>query len=335
MRPKMRWLEGVPGPEIAMARPWLSLLLPTNTVEARTIRAQPEIKDDMRNKSMIIALAAGAVALATTNLKAQGTNEMSSPTGRAQPGQRGQNWRQTGTADSSGASNLKSSNIIGLGVFTDSGTRLGTVQDLIVNLDNQSVPFAIVGYGGALGIGETRVAVPLTDLKWSGENKQLILPGTKDQFQAANSAPTGGWVAVAGEDWTKNVDRYYGEPSATSASRFERQPMSGMNGGRETVRNPSEQNGAGMFKGQTPGSYLGDTNGVAKPTDEALKSKVNSLIHQEAGDQADQIKVSIAKGVVTLNGTVQNEAQKKKLVHQIMNLPGVTRVEEDLTTQNH
>jgi sporulation protein YlmC with PRC-barrel domain len=320
-----------------MACPSLPLFPPTNTAGVRTIRAQRvQQRIIMRNKSMIIALVAGAVALATTNLKAQGANEMSPATRRPQAGLQGHNWKQTESASSSaGASNLKTSNIIGSGVFTDSGVRLGTVQDLIVNLDTHIAPFAIIEYGGTLGINETRVAVPLTDLKWSSETRQLILPATKEQFKTASTAPTGGWMAVVGQDWTKNVDRYYSQPSAAGTSRFERQEMSGMSEGREAVRNPSDEKGANSLDSQALGTDLANTNKVAKATDEALTTKVNSLIRQEAGDQANQIEVSITKGVVTLNGRVQSDAQKKKLVHQIMELPSVTRVEENLTTESH
>jgi sporulation protein YlmC with PRC-barrel domain len=289
----------------------------------------------MRKNSMIIALVAGGIALATTNLKAQGADEMLPPVGRAQTNQPDQNSKGFEPAhNSAGASNLKAKSIIGLAVRNDSGERLGAVQDLIVNLDTHSTPFAIVEYGGTLGIGETRVAVPLTDLKWSSEPRQLILTTTKEQFQAASPAPTGGWMAVADEDWAKNVDRFYGQPSATSSSRFERQEMPGMSEGREPVRNPSEQKGASELEGQLPGTNLGATNMVSKPIDEALTEKVNRLIRQAVGDQAGQIQATIANGVVTLSGSVPSETQRKALAHQIMELPGVAQVKDDLTVRS-
>ena len=37
---------------------------------------------------------------------------------------------------------------------------------------SHTVPFAIIEYGGTLGIGETRVVVPLTALKWSSEYRE-------------------------------------------------------------------------------------------------------------------------------------------------------------------
>jgi BON domain len=209
------------------------------------------------------------------------------------------------------------------------------VRDLIVNLDTHTAPFAIIEYGGTLGLGETRVAVPLTDLKWSGQAGQFICTATKQQFDSASSTPKGGWMAVLGEDWTKNVDRYYGQPSAMTVSRFERQETTGMNEGREAVRNPSEQKGARSLEDPQPAANLGTTNTLAKPTDEVLMTKVNSLIKQDLGNQASNIQVTIAKGVVTLNGKVATEAQKTMLEKQVKALPGVDRVQDNLITRSY
>jgi len=46
-----------------------------------------------------------------------------------------------------------------------------------------AAPFAIIGVGGFLGIGERNVAIPMDQLKVN--NKQLTLPGaTKDALKA-------------------------------------------------------------------------------------------------------------------------------------------------------
>ena len=199
----------------------------------------------MRNRNLITALVAGGLALATTNLTAQGTEETLPAKGAPQLGQQNQTSKATAPAGAfNGASDLKASSIIGLAVRNESGERLGKAEDLIVSMASHSVPFAIVEYGGALGIGVTRIAVPLSDLKLASEPRELILTATREQFQSASAVPTGGWAAVAGEDWLKNVDRFYGQPSMTDESRYERQAATGLAEGREPVRNAVEQKGA-------------------------------------------------------------------------------------------
>ena len=289
----------------------------------------------MRKMDILITLVAGGLALAPANLKAQGV-EQGLPTNRPpQAGYTREYSKATGPAQTSSmSSNLKASTIIGLPVCNDAGENLGKVQDLIVNLPTHSVGFAIVAYGGALGIGETRVAVPLTDFKWSSQPRELILATAKADFDSASSTPTGGWMAFTGESWMKNVERFYGQPSQTALSRFERQESSSLNEGMEPVRNPAERKGAIDLEQQITPTNPGAMSELSKPTDEALNTKVNSLIRQAMGDKADKIQVTTENGVVKLSGTVPDDTQKKKLVHQIQALPGVTRVEENLTTRS-
>ncbi len=205
----------------------------------------------MRKSYLITALLAGGLALTATNLTAQNANPAPAAKSQPQMGQPSQSCKPGEHANTTfGASDLKASSIIGLDVRNDINERLGTVQDLIVHMKSHSVPFAIVAYGGALGIGETRVAVPLTDLKWSSQPRGLILNATKDQFESASATPTGGWAAVANENCLKGVDRYYGQPSMTSQSQYERQAANTMEEGGEAVGNPSQQKGATGLAGE-------------------------------------------------------------------------------------
>ena len=107
---------------------------------------------------------AGAIALASTNLKAQGADEALPAKGPPQPGYQGV---APSTTDRAAApiesSDVKASSIIGLAVRNETGVRLGKVQDLIVSMASHTVPFAIVEYGGTLGIGQIRVVERVDD----------------------------------------------------------------------------------------------------------------------------------------------------------------------------
>lgn len=284
----------------------------------------------MRNRNLITALMAGGLALAATQMTAQGTVEALPPQGDPQLGHHSQSSKEATAAGApSAASELKASSIIGLLVRNESGERLGKASDLIVSMTSQSVPFAIVEYGGALGIGATRVAVPLSNLKLANEPRELILTATKEQFQSASAVPTGGWAAVASEDWLKTVDRFYGQPTIADQSRFERQEANGLAEGRESVRTPSEQKGATGLQDQRNAISPGSTNLITTLSDDYVLSKVKGVINQDEGSAASNIKVTVKNGVVTVKGKIANDAQKKMLVNQIKGLPGVDRVDDN------
>jgi hypothetical protein len=292
----------------------------------------------MRNRNLITAaLVTGGLALAAASLTARGAEDPLQTPSKPQPSHETHVSKEAQLAAAPAAgSNLKASSIIGLRVSNDSGERLGTVQDIIVNLESHSAPFAIVEFGGTLGLGATHVAVPLTDLKWSSDPKQLLLTATKDEFQSANPAPTGGWMAVSGEEWTRSVDKFYGQPSTIDKSRYERQEATGIMEGREPVRNPTEAKteakSAAELLNPTPGTVPEEKNLVAKPTDDELMTKVNGMVREDVGQDADDIQVTIKDGIVTLKGKVPSAAQKQALESRIKALPGVTRIEDNLET---
>ena len=289
----------------------------------------------MRNRNLITLLLTGSLALTAANLTAQRAEEAvptpgQPPLSDKTPSYTDKEAQQPAVAPDAGA-NLKASSIIGLPVRNESGERLGKLQDIIVNFESHSAPFAIVEFGGTLGIGATRIAVPMSELKWSSEPKQVLLTATKDEFQSANPAPTGGWMVVSGEDWTKHVDKYYGQPSSVDKSRFERHESTEVIGGRQPVRNPTEAKSANELLNPTPGTVPEEKNIVTKPTDEDLMTKVNSLVRGDVGQDADNIQVTVNDGVVTLKGKA-TASQKQALQRNIKALPGVTRIEDNLET---
>jgi hypothetical protein len=143
-------------------------------------------------------------------------------------------------------------------------------------------------------------------------------------------------MVVSGEDWTKHVDKYYGQPSSVDKSRFERQESTEVIGGRQPVRNPTEAHpteakSANELLNPTPGTVPEEKNIVTKPTDEDLTTKVTSLVRGDVGQDADNIQVTVKDGVVTLKGKA-TASQKQALERNIKALPGVTRIEDNLET---
>ena len=73
--------------------------------------------------------------------------------------------------------------ILGKGVYNDTGDKVGEINDLIVT-PTKAVSYAIVGVGGFLGMGEHEIAVPVGKLKQ--EQDKIVLHGaTKDALKAA------------------------------------------------------------------------------------------------------------------------------------------------------
>jgi sporulation protein YlmC with PRC-barrel domain len=281
----------------------------------------------MRNTNLIFRVMAGGMVMGATYPGAQSAGAPYNAyreSGQARP------LSTEREQPSASSLNLKASSIIGMPVRNDAGERLGKVQDLVVNLGSDMVPFAIIEYGGALGVAETRVAVPLNDLRCSNQDRELRLAATKEQLDAAISTPTGRWLAVAGQDWLRGVDRFYGQPQIAGQARFERQE-SEMNGGREPVRTPADQTGSSMQYPNT-GPSGQSISTMTKPADDQLAAQVNALVQQNVQNGARNVQVVIRNGVVTLRGRIPTVEQRDLLEKQIKALPGVDRVQDSMIT---
>lgn len=81
------------------------------------------------------------------------------------------------------------SNQLDFEVWTQDGQQVGEVEDMILDLDNRSVAYVIVGTGGFLEIGEKEIAVPWDSL----ELQTSTSVGTGTDTEPATSTPgTGG-----------------------------------------------------------------------------------------------------------------------------------------------
>ena len=230
--------------------------------------------------------------------------------------------------------NVKASSLIGQSLRSSNGEQLGTVKDVLVNLRTQSAPYAIVEANTPTGGNAPRIAVPLSELRWSQSDRQLSLNGTKTQFDAANASPTGAWPVLIGPDWSSTVDRFYGQPASGLMSRYEREEINGNQMGYEAVRHSSEQKGAIDLTTQPQSSPPGAMRSPNTITDQALMTRINGVVDQTQAGQPGNVQVSLRNGVVTLSGSVPNQAQRQQLGNQIRALSGVDRVENHLIVEN-
>lgn len=72
--------------------------------------------------------------------------------------------------------------VLGKAVYNDTGARIGNVQDLIIDPE-QNVSYVIIGAGGFVGMGQHDVAVPIAQIR--DEGGKIVMPGaSKDALKA-------------------------------------------------------------------------------------------------------------------------------------------------------
>jgi sporulation protein YlmC with PRC-barrel domain len=99
------------------------------------------------------------------------------------------------------------SEIVGTQVKNTQGKVLGKIDDLVFD-DEGRISFAILGYGGFLGIDQNFVAVPITSFSYAKEPRHFLINTAKQDIQ---SAPIFSKKALDNPNWANGFYRYFGQ----------------------------------------------------------------------------------------------------------------------------
>lgn len=80
---------------------------------------------------------------------------------------------------------IQASRVIGTSVYNEAGESVGTVKDIMLEKITNRIMFAVIGFGGFLGLGEKYHPVPWNTLDYNKEQGGYIIPYSKDELQAA------------------------------------------------------------------------------------------------------------------------------------------------------
>lgn len=104
---------------------------------------------------------------------------------------------------------LSASSIIGDSVTNVSGEDLGKIEDLMVDTDTGSVKYAVLSFGGFLGMGDKLFAVPLETLTLNPAEKCFIMNATKERLETAPGFDKDNWPNTADPEWQRAINQYY------------------------------------------------------------------------------------------------------------------------------
>jgi sporulation protein YlmC with PRC-barrel domain len=83
---------------------------------------------------------------------------------------------------------ITASRVLDTDVFDASGHKIGEVKDIVLDKTSNNIMFAVVGFGGFLGMGERYHPVPWSELDYRKDQDGYVVNLTKDQLQAAPNA---------------------------------------------------------------------------------------------------------------------------------------------------
>lgn len=105
--------------------------------------------------------------------------------------------------------------LIGMKVISTDGESLGKIEDVVVH-SNGKDSYAVLSFGGTLGLGDKLFAMPWSvlhsvepDKAKKDSTQTLVLPLAKERFKTAPGFDKKNWPNLANPDWTKDIDAFY------------------------------------------------------------------------------------------------------------------------------
>jgi len=92
---------------------------------------------------------------------------------------------------------------------------LGDLKEFMLDVRTGKVAYAVLSFGGFLGMGEKLFAVPWSALTLDVENKRMILNVTKERLESAPGFDSDNWRDMADPVWSEGVHSYYGTKPST------------------------------------------------------------------------------------------------------------------------
>ena len=80
---------------------------------------------------------------------------------------------------------IRAKKVIGTNVKDGTGEKLGQVEDIVLDKQSNQIMFAIVGFGGVLGMGEKYHPVPWSTLDYDKDENSYVVNLSKEQLKAA------------------------------------------------------------------------------------------------------------------------------------------------------
>ncbi len=104
---------------------------------------------------------------------------------------------------------LSAGSLTGDAVVNPSGDNLGTLEEIMVDIDTGRVGYAVLSFGGFLGMGQKLFAVPWSSLSVDTVNHRLVLDVPKERLENAPGFDKDNWPNMADRTWGESIHTHY------------------------------------------------------------------------------------------------------------------------------
>lgn len=104
---------------------------------------------------------------------------------------------------------LSATSVIGDKVKNHQGEDLGKIEEIMLDTDNGRISYAVLSFGGFLGMGDKLFAIPWNALHLNTEEKCFRLDVNKERLENAPGFNKDNWPNMADRKWGQSIYDYY------------------------------------------------------------------------------------------------------------------------------
>jgi hypothetical protein len=105
---------------------------------------------------------------------------------------------------------ISSDKVEGTAVRNVSGDKVGTIERVMIDKRAGKVAYAVMSFGGFLGMGQEYVSLPWHMLRYNENLDAYEMNITENQLRGAPAVAEGWDTGTVSRDWERNVHTYYG-----------------------------------------------------------------------------------------------------------------------------
>ena len=227
-------------------------------------------------------------------------------------------------------------------VRNSAGEDLGKIEDLAIDPETGRIQYAILSFGGLLGVGDRLFPIPWSQLTLSPTRDDLLVEIDKEILRHAPSFERNAWPPMAEDVWQRHIDDHYGRTALYLDKRTPAPARRGLSLMASVLI-------ICLALGLSWMTYLVWTRGLdqttadiktslqsaayaAKETTQAaaLTTKVKTALSLSKKIPSDNINVDSEGDVVTLRGEVASAEIREMAESIARDVPGVLEVRNHL-----
>lgn len=142
--------------------------------------------------------------------------------------------------DGPGPALMGADTLIGDDVYNHSDEELGDIKEIMLDMRTGQIAYAVLSFGGILGMGDKLFAVPWERLTLDPVNKRFLLNVEKGQLKDAPGFDKNNWPDMGSEAWNQQMEAFYGAGTRYGSMAASRMPSGSDLRGGASLQSGSE-----------------------------------------------------------------------------------------------